>query len=154
MRIRSRPSHTTVTESENVRLVRRAFADWNRGDRTPPVADLDPGVELHTPLASVKGRPYRGHEGVREWMVDIQEHFERFDLRADEFRELDGDVVLVLGGVNLRGRMSGAEMYQEVGFVFRLRDHKLVRMELFYDQGEALRSVGLGASNPAISSPR
>jgi hypothetical protein len=51
--------------------------------------------------------------------------------------------VLVLGGVDLRGKMSGVEMFQKIGFVFRLRDHRLIRMDLFYDQAEALRAVGL-----------
>jgi hypothetical protein len=36
---------------------------------------LDPQIEIHTPLSSTKGTPYRGHDGVRQWVKDIDEQF-------------------------------------------------------------------------------
>ena len=55
-----------------------------------------PDIELLSRFGSLAGEPYRGHLGVREWLADIQQSFERFDLWLDDVRDL-GDDVLAIG---------------------------------------------------------
>ncbi len=49
--------------SDNLELVKQAFERWNAGEREIDFDQIDPEVELHTPLASTRGGPYRGQEG-------------------------------------------------------------------------------------------
>jgi len=57
---------TEAVPADNLELVKQAFARWNAGDREVDFGTIDPEVELHTPLASTRGAPYRGHEGLRQ----------------------------------------------------------------------------------------
>jgi len=79
---------------------------------------------------------------VREWLTDIQQSFERFDLWLDDVRDL-GDGVLAIGGINLRARGSGLDMQEPMGWVFEFRDGRLARMRFYAHPGEALEAVGL-----------
>ena len=65
---------------ENVELVREGFARWNEGDYDFFFNSTAPDVELLSRFGSLTGEPYRGHRGVREWLADIQQSFERFEL--------------------------------------------------------------------------
>src|SRR5215217_4303962 len=78
---------------ENVELVREGFARWNQGDYDFFFSSTAPDIELLSRFGSLTGEPYRGHRGVREWLADIQQSFERFDLWLDDVRDL-GDEVL------------------------------------------------------------
>jgi hypothetical protein len=64
--------------NQNVEFVCETIGRWNGGYREVRDDEVDPEIELHTPLASTTGEPYRGHEGVRRWMADIDEQFEEW----------------------------------------------------------------------------
>jgi len=127
---------------ENVELVRESFARWNEGDYDFLFNSTAPDIELLSRFGSLTGEPYRGHEGVREWLADIQQSFERFDLWLDDVRDL-GDDVLALGGIELRARGSGLDMKEPMGWVFEIRDGRLARMWFYSQPSEALEAVGL-----------
>ena len=101
-----------------------------------------PDIELHSRLGSLTGEPYRGHRGVREWIADIQQSFERFELWLDDVRDL-GDDVLALGGIKLRARGSGLGMKEPMGWVFEFREGCLARMRFYAQPAQALEAVGL-----------
>ena len=127
---------------ENVELVREGFARWNEGDYEFLISAATPDVELHSRFGNLTGESYRGHAGVRKWLADIQQSFERFDLWLDDIRDL-GDDVLAIGGLDLRARGSGLDMKQPMGWVFEIRDGRLARMHFYAQPGEALEAVGL-----------
>ena len=127
---------------ENVELVRDGFARWNEGDYDFLFNSAAPDIELHSRFGSLTGEPYRGHEGVREWLGDVQESFERFDLWLDEVRDL-GDDVLAIGGINMRARGSGLDMNQPMGWVIEFRDGRVARMRFYAPPAEALEALGL-----------
>jgi uncharacterized protein len=128
----------------DLEVLRRAFERWNAGDHSIDYDTIDPDVELYSPLASTRGGPYRGHDGYMQWLADIDEQFDRWELRVEEWIELGDDRVLGLGVIHARGRGSGAELDQPVGWLFSLRDGKLIRYDAFYDHDEARRAAGLG----------
>ena len=74
---------------ENVEIVRQGYARW-RGDNDDLVdfliSNSAPDIELYSRFGGFTGEPYRGHDGLRAWLADIQEHFERFDPWLDEAR--------------------------------------------------------------------
>ena len=127
---------------ENVELVREGFARWNKGDHGFFFNLAAPDVELFSRFGSLSGEPYRGHEGIREWLVDIEQSFERFDLWLDDVRDL-GDDVLATGGISMRARGSGLDMKQPMGWVFDFRDGRVARMRFYASPAEALEAVGL-----------
>jgi ketosteroid isomerase-like protein len=129
--------------SEDLEALRRAFERWNSGDREVDLETIDPEVELHSPLASTRGAPYRGHEGVLQWLADIDGQFEVWELQVDEWRELEDGRVLGIGAIHAQGRGSGVKLDQPMSWLFSFRDAKVIRYDAFYDHAEGLRAAGL-----------
>jgi ketosteroid isomerase-like protein len=128
---------------ETIERLKAVYERWNAGDHDVDLETIHPDVELHTPLSSTQGTPYRGHEGFRQWIVDIDEQFEVWELHATEWIALEDERLLALGEIHARGRGSGLELDQELAWLFSLRDEKLIRYEVFYDQDEGKRVAGL-----------
>ena len=103
---------------------------------------MEPDVELHPLRAQLEGKAYRGHDGVREMLADFDQDWEYVQVDAEEFRDADDEVV-VLGRLHGRGRASGVELDVPMGFVWTLRDGKVVRIQSFSEQADALRAAGL-----------
>jgi ketosteroid isomerase-like protein len=129
--------------SEDLEALRAVFERWNAGDRTIDMDTVDPGIELHTPMATTRGGPYRGHDGVRQWLADIDDQFEVWELQVDEWRELDGGRILGLGAIHAKGRGSGVELDQPLAWLFTFRDGKVTRYDAFYSHAEGLSAAGL-----------
>jgi ketosteroid isomerase-like protein len=128
---------------EDIELLWAAMERWNAGEE-PDFKTIHPEVELKTALSAVRGESYRGHEGVRQWRRDIYEQFEEWRVEIDDIREVDKGRYLGLGRVHLRGKGSGVEFDQPLGWVFEMRDGMLCHMRVYVDQDEALEAVGLG----------
>ncbi len=124
-------------------LVKRAFERWNSGDRTVDPATLDPEVELHTPLGSTRGEPYRGHAGFEQWIAEIDEQFEEWELVVAEWRASDDGRLFGLGEIQARGRGSGLELNQPLAWLFAFRNGRLIRYDAFYEHDQGLRAAGL-----------
>ena len=140
-----------MSSSANVKLVRSLYADWERGDYSSSewahpeiewvVADgPDPGTWI-----GVTGMAdgFRSSMGV--WK----------DVRAEveEYRELDGERVLVLEWRRARGKASGLElskMRSEGAVLFHLRDGKVARLVFYWDRDGAFADLGLA---PGSASP-
>ncbi|MGH2979081.1 MAG: nuclear transport factor 2 family protein [Solirubrobacterales bacterium] len=132
-----------MTLGPNAAWVREAFESWNAGDRSPPLERFDPEVEISTVIGDAfAGEPYRGHEGARAWLANLDESFETWRVIPEEWHERD-DVLVVLGTVHARGRGSGIEFDQPIAWVARFRDDKLFRLQTYVDREEALAAVGL-----------
>jgi ketosteroid isomerase-like protein len=128
---------------ENVELIREGFARWRAGDREFLLANAAPDVELYSRFGSLTGEPYRGHDGVRAWLAELRENFERFDVSLDELREAGDDRVVALGGISFRARGSGIDMDERLGWVFELRNGRVRRMLFYSSPSEALEAVGV-----------
>ena len=59
-----------------------------------------------------------------------------------EFRDL-GDRIVGLGQIHARGRESGVELDSATGWVFTLRNGKILKAEGFLSPDEALEAAGL-----------
>jgi ketosteroid isomerase-like protein len=134
--------YCAAMSQENVQLVRESFARWNDGGYDFFVRCTAPDIELLSRFGRLTGEPYRGHEGVRDWVADIQQTFERFDLWLDEVRDL-GDAVLAIGGIHMRSRGSGIDMEEPLGWVFEFREARVARMRFYAPPADALEAVGL-----------
>jgi ketosteroid isomerase-like protein len=131
---------------ENVELVRQGHARW-RGDYDGMldflISNSVPDIELYSRFGGFSGEPYRGHDGLRAWLADIQENFERFDPWLDEARAGGDDRVVALGGISFRARESGIDMAEQMGWVYEFRNGLLRRMMFYGSWREALEAVGV-----------
>jgi ketosteroid isomerase-like protein len=130
---------------ENVETFRRGADAYNRGDVEALLELVHPDVEWH-PLLPVllggKTTVYRGHEGVREIIRELDEAFVEIQNELLEVRDL-GEQVLGIGRLWGRGRESGVETETEVVWLAEFRDGKGVRMREYLDPKEALEAAGL-----------
>ena len=128
---------------ENVEIVRRALDAYTAGDIEGMLSFLDPDAELHSAIISgAEGKAYRGHAGIWSWVAETQASFESLGMELTEFRDL-GDRVLAFGRVHAKGRESGVALDSPTGWVFTLRDGKILRAEGYLDPGKALEVAGL-----------
>ena len=128
--------------AENVQLIRKLVQALNDRDLDALVEHVEPDAELYPLRAQLEGKVYRGLDGVREMLADFDQDWEYVQVDAEEFRDA-GDDVVVLGRLQGRGRASGVELDVPMGFVWTLRDGKVVRAKSFSEQADALLAAGL-----------
>ena len=126
---------------DDVDRVRASFERWNAGERDFGDDEIHPDLEMHTPLGSTRGEPYRGRAGFRQWLDDIDEQFDRWELRPSEFRDLGGGRVFILGSILLRGRESQAEIEQPMSWLCETREGMLWRYTVWLSHKEGLAAV-------------
>ena len=128
----------------NTEVVRDFFAATNEGDFDRAIAYYRDDIELVVPGdAFLQGGTYKGRDAVGRWFGDWFRTFQpgyRFDL--EEVLDL-GDVVLVVAAHQGRGRTSGAEVHKTTGYLYRIRDGEIARIELFAGRDEARKAAGL-----------
>jgi ketosteroid isomerase-like protein len=125
----------------NVDVVRRMFAAFADRDLAAMLPEMDAEVVFLPVTANLTtgGVPYRGHEGIARYLEDVAEVWPGLRLFPEEMRDL-GDVVVVLGRVLARG--GGMILDQPTGWVFTLREGKIVRGDVFGSHEEALAAAG------------
>jgi ketosteroid isomerase-like protein len=129
--------------SENVELARRAFEAFDRRDLDAVLEVCDPDVRLDVVTGGIAGRaePYRGHDGLREYLSDASRVWTELRMTPSEFHEAAGGVVVVVGRVYARG--SGRVVDSPTGWLWRLRDGRIVSGRVYPNPDEALAAAGL-----------
>ena len=130
---------------ENVKTVRRGSAAFNSRDVEALLDMVHPEIEWHPLLPVLLGGEatvYRGQEGVRELVRELDEAF--VELRSDLFEVRDlGDRVLAIGRLWGRGRESGAETESETVWLSELKNGKAIRVREYLHPEDALKAAGL-----------
>jgi ketosteroid isomerase-like protein len=125
---------------ENLELARELIDRWNRGEREFSDDEVAPDVQV---VSRFQTEPFRGRDGLRRWMQEIDLHFKEWHLVIDKWRDA-GDLVVGLGHIELRGQESGVELEQPMGWLIGYRDGRLLSMQTFPTPGEALEAAGIG----------
>jgi ketosteroid isomerase-like protein len=84
---------------------------------------------------------YRGEEGLRQFLAEIDELWESMDMKIERLLERD-DEVLALLAVDIKGRGSGLTLKDRIAQCWTVRDGKLVHMKVYADQEAALAEFG------------
>jgi ketosteroid isomerase-like protein len=132
----------------NADLIRPLFHEWGRGNWKPRFDVYHPRMEWgwsdeFPDLAGVYEDDADPNPRMRAWLSG----WEHWRAEADDYLEF-GDYVVVLTSYYGRGKGSGIEIRQEGAHVFKLRDGKVVRLEIFADRRKALESVGAARREP------
>ena len=128
--------------SANLDLVRSIFFATERGDYTN-AEWADPKIEYVVVDELQPGR-FRRLAGLAEAMHTIFKDFEGARSEAEEYRELDGERILVLTRVFGRGKLSGVPVSARGAEVFEVHDSKVTRIVIYWDRDHALADLGLG----------
>jgi ketosteroid isomerase-like protein len=128
---------------EDVQVVLDQFAAVNERDFERAMDLYAEDVELYVdPRAYLEGGSAKGREEVGEWFGNWFRTFEHgYRFKIDEARDL-GDAVLLVASHQGRGRISGAEVHKQTGYLYRVRAGKIVRVELYPGRDEALKASG------------
>lgn len=100
-------------------------------------------VRLFASLASgPKAGVFEGKEAVGEWFGDWFRTFAPgYRFEVEEARELDSGVIFILATHGGRGRMSGAEVRGETGYLYRVRRGKVSQVGFYADREEAVEAA-------------
>jgi ketosteroid isomerase-like protein len=127
---------------ENVELVRRAIAAYNRRDFEAMRALNHPDVELDWSASrGLEAGVYQGPEDVMRFYQNFLGTFEEVTMEPERFIE-SGDSVVVPNTAQIRGR-DGIETVARSALVFELRSGLIARICLYQETREALEAVGL-----------
>jgi ketosteroid isomerase-like protein len=129
---------------ENVERARRGLEAFNAHDTEAFVEFWHPTCEFFTVTGSrMDGTPYRGHEGIRQYMAEVEEAWTGFRFDTDEVREGKDGAVVAVGYLRGKGRESGAAVEQRMGVVWRFEGGKLRHCRAYANPADALEAVGL-----------
>lgn len=127
----------------DIEIARRSFVAFNARDVDELVGLCAPDCEWLPFRAQLEGTTYRGHEGVRRFIHDIDEDWRSYRIDPAEFHER-GAQVAVVGRVEAVGRGSDVMMDSLAGFVVELRAGLITRVVSHSKPEAALEAVGLG----------
>jgi ketosteroid isomerase-like protein len=128
--------------SENVGLVKRSLAAYNRRDFEAMRGMSLPDVKVDWSASrGLEAGIYQGVEDVMGFYRNFLDTFETVAIEPDRFIE-SGDSVVVPNTAYLRGR-DGIETVARSTFVFELRGDCIARISLYQETQEALEAVGL-----------
>ena len=117
-------------------IVRALFDAFAQRDIARVEKLISDEMEFHAVTAEMAGRkgPYVGHAGMDQYFQDVESIWEEIRLTPIDFEEV-GDVILVTGRVWARG--SGRVVDSSTGWIFKVRDGRLVWAQVFESAAEA-----------------
>ena len=128
---------------EDVDVVLDQFAAVNERDFERAMSLYAEDVELVVdPRAFLEGGTFKGRDAVGEWFGNWFRAFGpgyRFDI--EEARDL-GEVILLVATHRGRGRTSGAEVQGQTSYLYRVRDGRIARAEIYPSRDAALAASG------------
>ncbi len=130
---------------ENVEIVVGQFENVNArefGAVMDAYAD-DVVLVLHGDVGGVGGEGAVGKPAVGKWFGDWFNSFDSsFRFEIHEVRDL-GDQVLIVATLHARGRSSGVPVTLKAGWIYAVRNGKVVRCDAYSDPEGAFEAVGL-----------
>jgi ketosteroid isomerase-like protein len=132
---------------QNLEIVRRAIQvlseSYEKGEATGALLDLcAPDIRVDASRRVFNPDLYEGEAGIRRLIREIFEASEDFSEATERLIDA-GEKVVSLQTIGGRGRVSKAEVQARGALVWTLRDRRIVGVETFLDQREALEAVGL-----------
>jgi uncharacterized protein len=132
-----------MVELSNVEALRPVYEEWGRGHWTPRFEvyadDMEWGWSEEFPgLAGVYHDPELRNSRLREWLSP----WEDWRCEAENFVP-NGEFVVVLARYTGQGKGSGVSVDTEGAHLWRMRDGKAIRLEVFSNRGKALAAAGL-----------
>jgi ketosteroid isomerase-like protein len=127
---------------ENVEVVRRNNEAYNRRDLDAYLDTVADAVVFTSRFSVMDRRSYRGHDELRRYFAELDEVWSRYEMRLERLVDA-GARVAGLFHLQAIGRGSDLELEEHPGVVFTLHAGKVVQIDAYATQAEALDAVGL-----------
>jgi ketosteroid isomerase-like protein len=131
--------------NDEIDLVKAVFAAFAERDVDTMLAHAADDIIFSAVTADYAGRtePYVGHDGIREYFRDVASVWDDLRVTPTDFRQV-GQTVLVTGKVSAR---SPARMIAgSSGWIWRVRDGKIVYGRVYPSAGDAISAIENGSS--------
>jgi ketosteroid isomerase-like protein len=133
---------------ENVEAVRQVLSGLSPDaaqERTVEsfVERLSPDVEFVEDPRFPEAATYHGREEYLRYAREFVEQFDQFTFAVEGLREIPDGRVLVCLHLFGRGKGSNAVFDVRAGWVYTVRDGRVVHIRAYMDRDEALKAVGL-----------
>jgi ketosteroid isomerase-like protein len=125
-------------------VVRDVYERWNAGVREIQPDEIVPDAVVYSAMT---GDSFQGIDGIRRWMAEIDQQFDEWLLTIDEIRGVSSDRLLVLGAVHFRGRSSGAEFDQPMGWLVDFEGERIAALHNIAGHDAAIEAAGLTANS-------
>ena len=121
-------------------LITAGIAAFNEGDfdRVADMFAVDGELQRAGSFGTLRGR-----EAIRAWVEPDAVEFRGITVTA---LQRSGDHILATCDVRIRGIGSGAEVATTLYLLFKFRDHRVLRLAIYFEQAEALAAATLTAS--------
>jgi ketosteroid isomerase-like protein len=130
---------------ENVDIVRRATDAYRRHAYLEAIAWMDPSIVWDMSNVEVPDpEVYRGFEELAKFMATWGETWEEVEIEPLEFIDAGDQVISIVRQFG-RGKLSGAEVEQQMAQLWTLREGKLVSMVMYPDRQAALDAAEAAA---------
>ena len=126
--------------STNLEVVQAAYDAFKRQDPEALIALAHPDIEFGG-SAAAPDSVYRGHDGVRKYMADIDGEFgHEWDAEIERIAEAGQDRVVIVARIFGPGK-GGLPLDIHVAHVWELENGTLRRGTVYLDPHEALASL-------------
>ena len=126
----------------NVDLVRRVHRTWNEAGCPVASGLLHPAVEWVNPPGAMEPGVRRGLEAFGTAAAKVAENFYETCIDVEELIAPDHARVVAIGTWRGRGRSSAVAVERRMGYVWTVRDGRVVRFEWFHEAAAALVAAG------------
>jgi ketosteroid isomerase-like protein len=127
---------------ENVEIVHRAMEAYMGNDEASVRQLVAPDVVISTRPDQPDVHEHHGYDGMLRASAEWLEAWDEHTIEAARVRHA-GDFVFVATRESGRGKISGVPLNTESAFVFTLSEGRIVRIQIFGSESEALKAVGL-----------
>lgn len=116
-----------------------AFSQRRLGDVLSLLAE-DVVFEPMTAQVTRAGEPYRGHDGIRRYVADVEEQWDELILRPTQLKAA-GNAVVALGLVSGRGA-AGEFEDAPTTWMFKFRGDQVVHIQIFSERSHVIEALG------------
>jgi len=117
------------------------------------MALCDPEVEVHSVFAAPGGADYRGHDGVRRWLGDLDETWGGgLRVEPEAFFDL-GEATLMFGVLHGRGQKSDVDVEMPNAQVGKSRNGLFVYVKVYIHREDALEDLGVSEESLQAIAP-
>lgn len=124
------------------RVVARLFEAFSQRRLEDALALFTEDVVFSPMTAQVTraGEPYRGHDGIRGYVADVEEQWDELVLRPTQIKAA-GNAVVALGLVSGRGA-AGEFQDAPTTWMFKFRDERVAHVQIFSERTHVLEALG------------
>ena len=120
-----------TSAEDRIELVRRGFQAYNARDAGAVFRLLDPDVEIYSTDELMNPGTFHGHEGYLRWIGQWEEAWEDFQNVPEEIQAVGERHAVARVRASGRGRGSGVEVGQTVGYLYDVREGVCVYLGLY-----------------------